>query len=166
MPRAATVKSRVFPLAGVAAVVAAGAAALHTDLLLDRGFGKALHAPRAGLSFEATTSKEPAAGATVGDEGYWLTRAEVESPSPFAKALAVGDRISISGRDGRQRELEVVDLKVVGGPAARGVGAALPRLLLVTCRVSGEAGDGQAPVRFIVEGAPADPRTPAPAKAL
>lgn len=163
----ATVKSRVVLLAGIAVAVAAGAAALHTDLLLSRGFGKALDAPRAGLSFDTAASKEPAKGATAGDEGYWLTRAEVESPTPFAKPLAVGDRITISGQDGRQRQLEVVDLKAIGGNPVRAAGTAHPRLLLVICRVAGkEAGQAEAPVRFIIEAEPALPVAPAPAKAL
>lgn len=168
MPSTATVKSRVVLLAGVVVAAAAGAAVLRTDLLLSRGFGNALDAPRPGLSFETAASKEPAKeGATAGDEGYWLTRAEVESPTPFAKPLAVGDRITISGQDGRQRQLEVVDLKAIGGHAARAAGPGLPRLLLVTCRVASEGvGKAEAPVRFIVEAEPAEPAPPAPAKAL
>ena len=111
-------KSRVVVLAGVAAAVAAGAAVLRTDLLLSRGFGNALDASRPGLSFETAAGKPHGAGA--GDEGYWLTRAEVESPTPFAKPLAIGDRITIAGRDGRERQLEVVDLKALGGHPTRG----------------------------------------------
>jgi hypothetical protein len=103
----------------------------------------------------------------VGDEGYWLTRAEVESPAPFAKPLAVGDRITIAGRDGRERQLEVVDLKAIGGKTVRVAGTAHVRLLLVTCRVTGEAAEqADAPVRFIIEAEPAVPALPAPAKAL
>jgi hypothetical protein len=160
----ATLKSRVVVVTGVALAVAAGAAVLRTDLLLNRGFGNALGAQRPGLSFDTVTAKEPAQGATVGDEGYWLTRAEVESPAPFAKPLAVGDHITIAGRDGRERQLEVVDLKAVGGNAAR---SGAMRLLLVTCRVTGEAAErADAPVRFIIEAEPAVPALRAPAKAL
>ena len=40
-------------------------------------------------------------------------------------------------------------------------------LLLVTCRVTGEAAErADAPVRFIIEAEPAVPALPAPAKAL
>src|SRR5436190_5012245 len=155
MTSSATVKSRVIVLAGVAVAAAAGAVALHTDLLLSRGFGHALDAPRPGLSFDTVAAKEPAPGAAAGDEGYWLTRAEVESPTPFAKPLAVGDRITIAGRDGRERHLEVVDLKAIGGNAARAARATHPRLLLVICRVTGETTDrADAPVRFIIEAEP------------
>jgi hypothetical protein len=163
----ATLKSRVVVVAGLAVALAAGAAVLHTDLLLNRGFGNALEASRPGLSFDTVAAKELAQRATVGDEGYWLTRAEVESPAPFAKPLAVGDRITIAGRDGRERQLEVVDLKAIGGKAVRVTGAAHMRLLLVTCRVTGEAAEhADAPVRFIIEAEPAVPALPAPAKAL
>jgi len=167
MTSSATVKSRVIVLAGVAVAAAAGAVALRTDLLLSRGFGHALDTPRPGMSFDTVAAKEPAPGAAAGDEGYWLTRAEVESPTPFAKPLAVGDRITIAGRDGRERHLEVVDLKAIGGSPVRTGSAAHPRLLLVTCRVAGEGADRvEAPVRFIVEADPAVPAVPAPAKAL
>ena len=159
-----TVKSRVVVLAGLAVAAAAAAAVPHTDLMLSRGFGNALDASRPGLSFETAVGKP---SAQVGDEGYWLTRAEVESPTPFAKPLAVGDRITIAGRDGRERHLEVVDLKAIGGSPVRTGSAAHPRLLLVTCRVAGEGADRiEAPVRFIVEADPAVPAVPAPAKAL
>jgi hypothetical protein len=166
MASSATVKSRVVVVAGIAVAAAAGAAVLHTDLLLSRGFGNALDASRPGLSFETTSGKQSAQGA-VGDEGYWLTRAEVESPTPFAKPLAIGDRITIAGRDGRERQLEVVDLKAIGGHHVRATPAVHLRLLLVTCRVTGEGAERtEAPVRFIVEAEPAVPAVPAPAKAL
>ena len=164
MLRNATSKSRTIVLAGLAIAAVAGAGALRTDLLLSRGFGKALETTRSGLSFETSATKGQAQNATSGDEGYWLTRAEVESPSPFAKPLAIGDRITIAGRDGLERRLEVVDLKAIGENPARG-GAQL-RLMLVTCRVTGApAGASEATVRFIVEAEPAEPALP-PAKAL
>ena len=110
------------------------------------------------------TAGKPSPQGAVGDEGYWLTRAEVESPTPFAKPLAIGDRITIAGRDGRERHLEVVDLKAIGGHHVRATPAVHMRLLLVTCRVVGEG--AEAPVRFIIEAEPAEPAAPAPAKAL
>ena len=138
---------------------------LHTDLLLSRGFGNALG--RFPARSVVRDGGRQAVGAAVGDEGYWLTRAEVESPTPFAKPLAIGDRITIAGRDGRERQLEVVDLKAIGGHHARASQAMHPRLLLVTCRVAGEtAGRAEAPVRFIIEAEPVAPAAPAPAKAL
>ena len=168
MAISAASKGRVIVLTGLAVAVAAGAAVLRTDLLLTRGFGHALEAARPAFAFDAASAKEPQGrGAAVGDEGYWLTRAEVESPTPFAKALAVGDRITIAGGDGRERRLEVLDLKVISGSTTGGARSAPMRLLLVTCRVTGDAaGPADAPVRFIIEAEPAPSATPAPAKAL
>ena len=124
-------------------------------------------APSPTLSFQP----RPRRGQTqtvAGDEGYWLTRAEVESPTPFAKPLALGDRITISGRDGRAHQLEIVDLKAVGTTLpVIGRRPVPPRLLIVTCRTVGEAGDqGQGQVRFIVEADAVEPGTVAPAKTL
>src|SRR5262249_42265616 len=83
-----TSQSRVIGMAGIAmAVVGAGVGVLRSDLLLNRGFGNALQATRPGLSFDGTAAKAQDHAAAVGDEGYWLTRSEVESPAPFAKQL-------------------------------------------------------------------------------
>jgi len=168
MASSSTLKSRVIVLTGVAVAVAAGATVLRTDLLLSRGFGQALETSRPGLSFDTAAAKGPQKGIAVGDEGYWLTRAEVESPAPFGKPLAVGDRITIAGRDGRERQLEVMTLKLVGDNNGARSGRALPmRLLLVTCRVTGETGErADVPVRFIIEAEPASSAMPASAKAL
>jgi hypothetical protein len=167
MASIATFKSRAIILTGLAAVMAMGMAALRTDLLLSRGFDHALESPRPGLSFDAPATKVNRQGVAVGDEGFWLTRAEVESPAPFAKALAIGDRITIAGADGRERRLEVMDLKAIGGDTARAPRGAPVRLLLVTCRVAGDAGErADAPVRFIIEAEPTAPAPPAPAKSL
>jgi hypothetical protein len=166
MASKATLKGRLIAAAGVAVAVATGVGVLRSDLLLNRGFGQALEASRPALSFDTSPANPRLQGSAVGDEGFWLTRADVESPAPFAKPLAVGDRITISGGDGRERHLEVVDLKTVGSNALGSRGNAL-RLLLVTCRVSGEGADpASARVRFIVEAEPATPALPAPAKAL
>jgi hypothetical protein len=134
---------------------------LYSDRLLSNGFDKALALSREGLSFDAAPNSRTSASA-AGDEGFWLTQAEVQSPAPFAKPLAVGDRITIAGSDGRERRLEVVDLKVIGGRAA----AARGRLLLVSCRVTGKASESaEATVRFLIEAA-APESAPPPAKAL
>ena len=139
--------------------LAAGAAVLGSDATLERGFGKALAQSHAGLTFD--TGAVQAAALTAGDEGFWLTQADVQSPTPFAKALAVGDRITIAGRDGAERRLEVVDLKAVGTPAKPG---AHGRLLLVSCRVT-DQGRPEAMVRFLIE-AGSNPARSARAKAL
>jgi hypothetical protein len=162
----ATSQGRVIVMAAIAiSAVGAGVGVLRSDALLDRGFGNALEATRPGLSFDGAVARTQDHGAGVGDEGYWLTRSEVESPAPFAKQLAVGDRITIAGRDGRERQLEVTDLKSVGGNAGRRLRSGM-HLLLVTCRVKSEAADpADMPVRFIIEAEPIA-RLAAPAKAL
>ena len=162
MRRGATSKACVLLLSGVVGALAVGAGVLYSDRLLTHGFDRALALSRDGLSFDAAPSRRPSPA--PGDEGFWLTRAEVESPAPFAKPLAVGDRITIVGSDGRERRLEVVDLKTVGGNAGRS--APRGRLLLVSCRVTGKASESaEAMVRFLIEVA-APESVPAPAKAL
>jgi hypothetical protein len=146
--------------------MAAGAATallLNSGSLLDSGLDKAFAQSGAGLSFETPAAK-PTAAATSGDEGYWLTQADVKSPAPFADPLSVGDRITIAGSDGRERRLEVVDLKTVGGTATGAVGGR--RLLLVSCRVTGAGAErSEALVRFLIEAA-AQPAVAQRAKAL
>ena len=165
MLRDATFKARAIAVAGFTAVAVVGVALWQTDLLVARGFGKALEGARPTLSFQPT-AKGGQTQAVAGDEGYWLTRAEVESPTPFAKPLSLGDRITIAGGDGRTQQLEIVDLKAVAGtlPVAT-AGQALPRLLIVTCRSFGESGP-QGQVRFIVEADAVDPGTVARPKTL
>jgi hypothetical protein len=162
----ATHKGRMLVLAGCGAAALAVAGALRTDDLVSRGFGRALDSVPGGLSLQA--GKAQADAAAVGDEGYWLTRSEVEGPTLLGKPVAIGDRITITGRDGRERKLEVVHLKAIGEPISKvGNGAAPLRLLLVTCRiVEGTEAESRTPVRFIVEGELAEPAVPAPAKAL
>lgn len=166
MLHTATSKARVIALAGCATLAAVGAALWQTDLLVARGFGKALEVVKPTLSFQPAT-KGNHRQAVAGDEGYWLTRADVESPTPFAKPLSLGDRITISGSDGRAHQLEIVDLKAVATtlPVSAG-GQALPRLLIVTCRSVGEAGPQGGQVRFIVEADAVDPGTVARPKTL
>jgi hypothetical protein len=162
MLRGARSKTCLLLLSGVAGVLAVDASVLQSDRMLSKGFDKALALSREGLSFDAVANRKPTA-ATAGDEGFWLTRAEVQSPTPFAKPLAVGDRITIAGSDGRERRLEVVNLKAVGGGRAA---AAHGRLLLVSCRVTGKAAEtAEATVRFLIE-ADAPESAAVPAKAL
>jgi hypothetical protein len=155
-------KVHAIVLAGAAIAVVGAAGILNSDLLLARGFGKAFQNGAPALSFDTVQRKGQAQDVASGGEGYWLTRAEVESSSPFAKPLVVGDRITISGRDGHERRLEVTDLKSIGDHGPRG---AQLRLMLVTCRVT-DAGSEEATVRFIIEAEPHVPALQPPAKAL
>jgi hypothetical protein len=145
-------------MVAAALLVAAGGGAIitHTPLTMSQGFEKALNTSRGELTFKPQHENRP------GDEGYWLTRAEVQSPALFAKPVAVGDRITISGSDGQERRLEVVDVKAMGAtPAGRDTAS----LLLVTARIHDEKAE-KSTVRFIVEGQVAKPAPKVEPKAL
>lgn len=157
MPGNAIRNGRLLLLAGCAAAILAGAGAVRADLMVSHGFSKMLGPQTVPLPFDVAADG-PQRTAHVGDEGYWLTRAEVESQAPFAKRLAVGDRITISGQNGRERVLEVTDVKAIGEPLTKAVTGTTPmRLLLVTCRIVDGSSEREthAPVRFIIEGDPA-----------
>ena len=145
-------------LVAAALLVAAAAGAIITQppLSMSEGFEKALNTSRAELSFKSHADNRP------GDEGYWLTRAEMQSPALFAKPVAIGDRITIAGHDGQERRLEVVDVKAVGATPS---GREAASLLLVTARIRDETAD-KSTVRFIVEGQMAKPAPQAEPKAL
>jgi hypothetical protein len=153
--------SRLVLVLGSVALGAAGAIALRADLLVGYGFGKALEAQKAALPFELAARADRTDRAEVGDEVYWLTRGADDGPAPFDKRLVVGDRITIAGRDGRTRTLEVVDLKLIGAPIVRVAADAAPvRLVRVTARVVGATESGREElVRFFIE---IEERKPAP----
>jgi hypothetical protein len=132
--------NRMLALAGLTLLVAAGFATFNSESLLSRDFGSALATSRPGL----TLSSQPAG------DGFWLSRTEVESPTPFGKPLSIGARITITGIGGHEQQLEVVDLKALNTNITRvGTSAAQPRLVLVTCRLVGKSDEG--PVRFLIE---------------
>jgi hypothetical protein len=149
--------SRVVLIMGSAALGAAGAIASRADLLVGYGFGRALEAQEAALPFElATTATQVSRRdkAEVGDEGYWLSRSALEGQATlFGRHLAVGNRITISGGDGRSRILEVVDIASMGAPLLKvAADGASVRLARVTARVVGVAEAGREElVRFYVE---------------
>lgn len=134
MFRTATQKGRVLVGVGSVAAAAAAAIALRADLLVSYGFGKALEAQKPVLPFEMAESRRHAG--EVGDEDYWLTRTKLRSMAASDRQLDVGDRITITGHDGRPRHLEVVAVKVAAAPLLKiAAGARSVPLLLVTCRV-------------------------------
>jgi hypothetical protein len=152
--------TRLLLVVGSAAIGAAGAIALRADLVVGYGFGTALEAQQAALPFELAPG--PLAQAEVGDEGYWLTRTSIESHAAFNKGLAVGDRITITGRNGRARTLEIVDLKkFIGAPLLKIATDNAPiGLVRVTARVVGPGKIGQEGlVRFFIEVEDAKPAT-------
>jgi hypothetical protein len=149
MLRAAT---RLLLIAGSAAVGAAAAVALRADLMVSYGVDRAFEARKVASPFEPGPSAARVAKAEVGDEGYWLTAAGLDSEALFDKRLAVGDRITIAGRDGRARTIEVIEIKPVGAPILKVAADAAPvRLMRVTCRVVGASTEKQELVRFFIE---------------
>lgn len=100
----------------------------------------------------------------AGDEGYWLNPATAELPTVLPSAVALGDRITIAGKTGVVRILEVIEIKALErGLLSMKSG---PSLSVVTAKVV--SGDG-ALIRFIIEdaiAAPAPPRQGTPNKVL
>jgi hypothetical protein len=152
MSQKATRNGRLIILGGCAAALLVTAGALRADLMVSDGFAKALGAAGTPAPFETATQNSALRSGQVGDEGYWLTRSEVESPAPFAKHLAIGNRITVAAREGGERVLQIVDVKAIGEPLSRATADAAPlRLLLVTC-LEVDATESQKPIRFIIEG--------------
>jgi hypothetical protein len=143
---------RLILVAGSVAIGAAGAVALRADLLVGYGFNRVLGARTAVTPFELG-APAGVAQAEVGDEGYWLTRTSIDSHAPLDRRLAVGDRITITGREGPARTLEVVDLKSFAAPLLKVAADGAPvHLVRVTARVVGTAeGRGNELVRFYLE---------------
>lgn len=153
MPRLSGLRGNLVLAAALAAATTSGFL-LARQPSMSQGFAKALDTSRAELSF----NPPPSGHNRAGDEGYWLTRAEMQSPALFEKPVAIGDRITISGTDGLERKLEVVDVKAIG--AGERLGKGTPSgLVLVTCRTQ-DGAQSEALVRFIVEGQPQAPAKP------
>ena len=100
----------------------------------------------------------------AGDERFWLGRTNTNFPAPLMQGVAIGDRVTIGGKTGPIRVLEVIDIKplpsgliptVPAGPQA--LGTATPLLSLVTAKVVGTEG---LVTRIIIEDAGATPTTP------
>jgi len=153
MLRTATQKGRLILVVGSVVAAATGVIALRADLMVSYGFDKAIGAQKAVPPFELAAPGSRLQKVEVGDEAYWLTRAEFQSPAPLDRRLAVGDRFTITGRDGRARNLEVVGLKAMREPLLKiAAGAAPVPLLLVICRVVDASEPGsQELVRFMIE---------------
>jgi len=153
MLRTATQKGRLILVAGSVVAAAASALALRADLMVSYGFDKAIGAQKPVLPFELAAAGGRLQRVEVGDEAYWLTRAGSQRPVRFDGRLAVGDRLTVTGRDGRARNLVVVGLEAMEAPLLKiAAGGAPVPLLLVTCRVVDQADPGrQELVRFQIE---------------
>ena len=157
MPQSAMQKGRLTILAGCTAALVVTLCALRADLMVSHGFSKAFGTQGAPQSFDVT-----ALSGTLEHAGdlYSLTRSEDGALPHFAKRIAVGDRITISGRDGRERVLVVVDIKPLSGPITRIASDTASQRLLVVCRlVGGNDAEQQARIEFVIQGHTAEPPT-------
>jgi hypothetical protein len=104
--------------------------------------------------------------AGAADGGFWLSKADATDViAPFTGPMAVGDRITVKSGDGRERILEVVDVRALHAPVSRASDAATFGLHVVTCAIVGQP--EARPVRFIVEAETPDASVPqGKAKAL
>jgi len=130
--------------AAVAGLVALTGALLDTDRLLARGLDVAFaEAPK--LSPRAT----PAGQDSLFDPSALRPSAWREGYQGGADAVVqAGDRITITGTDGRNRVIEVVETRALESDVTRIQAGEHARLVLVTSRVVGEPGRV---VRFLVE---------------
>lgn len=149
-----TVPKPVWCLAGIAAVVGAAWVALGDDALIRRSVASAAAQNTPPALDEATPT-----GQRSGDEGYWLSRADAETPAPFPKMVTVGDHITIGGTDGARRDLIVEEVRTLQpGITTLTADQDGPTLLVVTARVVGS--EPAQNVRFLI-----DQAAPAPAAA-
>jgi len=130
--------------AAVAGLVALTGALLDTDRLLARGLDVAF----------AEAPKLTPRGVTAGQDGLFdpaalRPSAWREGHQGAADAVVqAGDRITITGTDGRNRVIEVVETRALDSDVTRIEAGDHARLVLVTSRVVGEPGRV---VRFLVE---------------
>ncbi len=132
-------------LAGTCATVGALAwTVFRPEAVLDRGVEAVL--AQVAPAQQATA---PASRPGLKDSpDFWLSRLDEELPLGLSKPVHVGDRIEISGRNGR-RTLEIVDIREIGPSLTRVESTPGPRFLLVSSRVVGSASPRL--VRFIIE---------------
>lgn len=135
-------------IAGCMATLGLGTATSRDNL--ERSFAKAIDAaaPKAVASAKVEAPRD-------GSEEFWLSgsRAAGVMPTSLSRSIAIGDRVSLSVR-GEMQDLEVVEVRALADPAETRLEASAGKLLLVTCR---ETGNGQGLVRFLVDDTAASP---------
>lgn len=133
-------------LAGTCTAVGVLAAtAFRPEVILDRGVEAAL----ARFNETAEQRERPAPRQALADSpGFWLSSLEDGDPIELSQPLRVGDRIDITGRNGR-KALEVVDIHQISPNLTKVEHASGPRYLLVTIREVGPANPRL--MRIIVE---------------
>jgi len=134
----------VLALGIVAAGVGIAAMTLgSSETVVERGFARALSS-RA----EVPASIQIAAPAVAGSEQFWLSHVVHDAGAPFAKPVAVGDRVTITS-GGRERVLYVMTVDKLDRQIVPISSERPTRLLLVTCR--DQANPESRPVRFLIE---------------
>lgn len=116
------------------------------DAVLDHGVEAALTqvAEPTRKADAAPSSRQ----ALADSPNFLLSRLDDELSLGLSKPVQTGDRIEISGRNGR-RTLEVVDIREIGPSLTRIESTPGPRFLLVSCREVGSSSPRL--VRFIIE---------------
>jgi hypothetical protein len=155
MPRNRTITARVPVLAMTAT---AGTLCLMTialsrpEAVLDRSF-------EAGLAAAALPGEQLAATPRnlADSPHFWLSKSEPNQALGPAQPVRLGDRITISSREGEPTVLEVIDIRNVDDDITHAEAAVRPRLLLMSCKALGAGGDRV--VRFIVEAGEPEPAT-------
>ena len=146
MPRNRKITARVpaLALAATAGTLCAMTVALsRPEAMLDRSF-------EAGLAAPPRPVEQAAAPRSLADSPhFWLSKSEPNFALGLAQPLRLGDRITVSGQDGGHRVLEVIDVRDINDDITRAEAAAVPRLLMVSCKMLDSGGDRI--VRFIVE---------------
>lgn len=134
-------------LAGACATVGGLAATVfRPEAVLDRGVEAVLAEVEPVASGRTSIASAPPQ-ALADSPHFWLSRLDDELPL-LSKQVQTGDRIDISGRNGR-RTLEIVDIREIGPSLTRVEITPGPRFLLVSCREVGSTNPRL--VRFIIE---------------
>ncbi|MGL4397557.1 MAG: hypothetical protein ACRCS9_13535 [Hyphomicrobium sp.] len=141
--RAPTARS-VFGCAALSLVAAAGLLTASSEALLRSSFSHALNTTTAVAAHKAAKSVPVA-----GTEDYWLSAMRQQPGAPLTKAVAIGDRITLT-LAGIDRNFEVASVANYDpGVTEIDTRAAASRFVVITARDSGDA-DAR-PIRFIME---------------
>lgn len=136
------------------ALIAVTGVFVSTDRLLTRGVGQAFDGQARPVVAEAGGRPAGLFDPAALRLSSWRDGDALLTDAP----MKIGDRISITGADGRARQLEVVDSRAIDPDETRIESGADARLMLVTSRVVGEP---SRLVRFVVEVPAEKPAAPA-----
>lgn len=124
----------------------------NSDRLVASSFASALKSNAASANPAAATRSDSGLVQLSGSEEFWL---DVRTPAPGTVPVALNDPLQLGdlitfASGGRERRLEVVDIRPIGDVAMGTTGPApIAQLMLVTCRDM--AARDAHPVRFVIE---------------